>query len=163
MKIKIKKYLKLRFDIFQTQKDLLEAFNCILYHFFVIVCNYLKESHLPLTEFYSFLLIFIPHLLLALLIMSIGKVLFLWVLYYFLIFFFYIVYMLQFVKLCHLQEKNDMQTTRTPCKSNINSVGLIYRPDKISILPISPFHLYPQKSLTCIDVGGVEPPLQFVF
>ena len=43
---------------------------------------------------------FFSHLLLDMLIMSIGKVLFLWVLYYFVFFSFHIVYMLWFVKLC---------------------------------------------------------------
>ena len=43
-----------------------------------IVCNNIKKSHLPLTHFYSFS--FFYHLLLALLIMSIEKVLCFWVL-----------------------------------------------------------------------------------
>ena len=53
------------------------------------------------------LLSFFSHLLLALLIMSIGKVLFSWVLYYFVFFSFSIIYMLCFVKLCKSFAENN--------------------------------------------------------
>ena len=74
-------------------KELAEAFNSLLYHLLVIVCG--KESHWPLTAFIHSLFFY---LLLALLIMSIGKVLFSLVQYYFVFSSFYIVYM--FLKLC---------------------------------------------------------------
>ena len=59
MKMTVKKYLKLRSDILETQKDLLAVYYSLLYYLFAIVCNNIKESHyLLLTSFSFFFFIF---------------------------------------------------------------------------------------------------------